>query len=59
MATSKHVATPHREEPFRERANELRRMANRPDPSSLRDALLAAAREWDELADKVRKRQKQ
>lgn len=35
---------------FRDRANELRKLANRPDPSSLRASLLSAAAEWDELA---------
>jgi hypothetical protein len=46
-------ATTRRAEAFRERASELRRLANRPEPSSLRGALLSAAREWDDLAERA------
>jgi hypothetical protein len=44
---------------YRLRAEELRRLANRPDPSSIRDALLVAASEWDALADLLVQRQNQ
>ncbi|MGE4064693.1 MAG: hypothetical protein AB7E79_15110 [Rhodospirillaceae bacterium] len=38
---------------FRERADYFRQLANRQDVSRLRDDLLRAAQEWDELAKKV------
>jgi hypothetical protein len=39
---------------FRARASHLRKLAHREDASSLSDALLRAAGEWDALADRAR-----
>lgn len=44
---------------YRLRAEELRRLANRPDPSSIAGALLVAASEWDALADLLVQRKNQ
>jgi hypothetical protein len=42
---------------YRLRAVELRRLATRPEPSSIAGALLAAAREWDILADHLARKE--